>query len=402
MTHSITTTRHLQHGFIAVAIFSAIAVAHGGPGHGHGFGSAVYFDADTITTTSGTLSSQLEDWRVWGHGNHTGGGMHYEFEAEDGKHYELMLAPVWYLEENGILLQAGNKITVRGSIVEAYDGSPGGHGHHGGHMDDEEYFITTEITADGVTLKLRDEEGYPLWRGGFGWHGGPWFDPDTVTTLRGFLGEELGLWSCWGFGNYTGNGMHQLFTSNEGETFYAMLAPWWYLDENGIELRKDSRIKLTGSVVEPYWSGYDDYRYLIASKITVGGTTIELRDEFGYPLWHGTGWHYYSPAYEDGKVRTLIGTVVKVRSMTHGKDLDPGLEIILRVGGKKNIVFIAPKWYSDFINLDLTKGSTVKVRGAVTSSGKRNIVVARYIVTDGKRRLLRNAKGVPLWIKGAK
>ena len=57
------------------------------------------------------------------------------------------------------------------------------------------YLIATRIEADGVTLHIRDEEGYPRWRGGPDWAGHRWFDPDDMTTITGTLSELQGLWS---------------------------------------------------------------------------------------------------------------------------------------------------------------------------------------------------------------
>lgn len=71
--------------------------------------------------------------------------------------------------------------------------------------------------------------------------------------------------------------------------------PRGYIESKGVTLQEADRVELTGSIVDSYWSQYDDQRFLIATQITVDGKTVQLRDEWGYPLWHGTGWFYYSP-----------------------------------------------------------------------------------------------------------
>jgi len=163
---------------VAVAGASFVAegvMGHGGGGHGYMGGSGMYFDPNSIQTLSGELIEVFDDWEMWGHGNHTGGGMHFEFRADSGKVYELMLAPDWYLEEKGISLSVGDHITVTGSVLEPYGtGFMGGH-MGGGHSNDEDYLIATSLTADGKTVQLRDKDGYPVWRGGGMWGGQPWF-----------------------------------------------------------------------------------------------------------------------------------------------------------------------------------------------------------------------------------
>ena len=382
---------------------SPAVLGHGGGGHGYMGGGGVYFDSTTVTTLSGTLSEPFDDWEMWGNGNHTGGGMHFELNADGGKKYDLMLGPYWYLEENGIVLSAGESVSVTGSVVEPY--GPGFGHMGGGHMGgggDEDYLIVQTLTAGGITLQLRDAEGYPIWRGGPGWDGTTWFDPDTVTSMRGSLRDNLGLWSCWGEGNYTGNGMHYLFDSKEGETFYTMLGPWWYLEEEGLTLNTSEPVKLKGSVVDSYWDGYDDYRYLITTEISQGGKTVRLRDNYGYPLWHGTGWHYYSPAYDTNETGSVTGTVVRSRTRTHGRELDPGFELVLKAGGKRYIVYVAPKWHADGIGFAPAKGREMTVSGAMVARGKKTDIVARRIVVDGKSWRFRSANGSPLWIEGAK
>jgi len=196
--------------------------------------------------------------------------------------------------------------------------------------------------------------------------------------------------------------MHYLFKSKGGETYYAMLAPWWYLEENGIELEDGIKLKIWGSVVEPYWNGHDDYKYIIATKISVDGVTLELRDQHGYPLWHGTGWHYYSPTYSDGSVADVTGEVLRSRTRTHGKNLDPGYEIIMRAEGKRYVVFVAPQWHVEAEGFQVSKGDSIKVRGSVITKANRLEMVASRITVDGKRWRFRDNKGIPLWIDGAK
>jgi len=64
---------------------------------------------------------------------------------------EVHLAPAWYLQQQNITLKAGDPLEVTGSQVT---------------LENKPIIIAREITVDGRVLKLRDEQGLPLWRRG--------------------------------------------------------------------------------------------------------------------------------------------------------------------------------------------------------------------------------------------
>jgi hypothetical protein len=372
----------------------------------------MYFDPGSMVTLSGELKQGFGNWNVRGHGNHTGGGMGFEFETDSGEELELMLAPAWFLEDNGIFLSEGERITITGSLIEEYDngnhhgGGPGhgGSGHGGGMMgnDDHAYLIATTIQADGVTVALRDEEGYPLWRGGPGWTGHRWFDSDGLMTMTGTLNELQGLWSSWGHGNHTGNGLHYTFDSDGGESFYAMLGPWWFMKAQGVKTADGKRVELRGSVVDAYWSKYDDHRFFVITEIKIGGKTAQLRDDWGYPLWHGTGWHYYHPEWSDRSMSTLSGEVVNIRRRKNGRFLDKGYEIITQFNGQKYNLFVAPNWDVKHVGLKLRIGDEISARGSMGSAAGSREMLVQYVDLEGQRWHLRKKNGMPMWVKGAK
>jgi len=389
-------------GLLLVA--PAVVYGHGGHGGGMQYGHDSYFDPDSIVVLSGTLTRSTGDWNVWGHGNHTGGGMGFEMSLSNGDVVELMLAPEWFLADNGIVLVNGEQVTITGSRVDDYDGGRhhgGGNGGHGGGCmmcgnNDEDYLIATVLEADGVVLPLRDEQGYPFWRGD---EDHSWFDPDTITTMNGTLNEFLGMWSAWGYGNHTGNGMHYSFLAKTGESFYAMLAPAWFLEQQGVTLHDGDKVKLKGSIVDSYWMQHGDQRFLVAMAITVDGTTVQLRDEWGYPLWQGTGWSYYSPEWSSRNVSEISGKVRLIRHRRHGRNLDKGYEVVIRTANRKYTLFVGPDWAVDWAGMKLRKGEQITVHG---SMGNRRQMVVQHIEADGVRWRFRTPAGVPTWVDGAR
>jgi hypothetical protein len=350
----------------------------------------MYFDARSIVTMSGRLTQDTGDWNVRGHGNHTGGGMGFELEADSGEELELMVAPAWFLEENGIVLGDGERITTTGSLIEEYDNG----NHHGGGPGHGGSALGGMMSGD--------DEGYPLWRGGPGWTGHRWFDPDGLTTMTGTLNELQGLWSAWGQGNHTGNGMHYTFDSDGGESFYAMVGPWWFMKGQGLKLADGKRVEIRGAIVESYWPKYDDRRFIVATEIKIGSKTARLRDDWGYPLWHGTGWHYTSPEWATSSMSNLSGEIVKIQRRKNGRFLDRGFELVMRIQGQDYRLFVAPVWDVKYMGLKLHIGDRVSARGSMIAGAGRPKMVVQYLDANGQRWNFRRRGGIPMWVQGAK
>lgn len=79
-------------------------------------------------------------------------GVHVMLQT-DSETIPVHLGPVWYLEKQE-KLEKGDKISVTGSRI-TYDGAPA--------------IIAASIERNQMILRLRDENGIPLWRG---WRGG--------------------------------------------------------------------------------------------------------------------------------------------------------------------------------------------------------------------------------------
>lgn len=64
-------------------------------------------------------------------------------------HYEVHLAPAWFLKLRGFIFNRGDTITVVGNLIR----SPNWRG-----------LTARQVTKDGVVMMFRDEHGLPLWR----------------------------------------------------------------------------------------------------------------------------------------------------------------------------------------------------------------------------------------------
>jgi hypothetical protein len=63
----------------------------------------------------------------------------------------IHLGPAWFFEKNNYLVKVKDKIEVTGSKI-TFDGKPA--------------IIAAEIKKGNKVIKLRDENGYPVWSGG--------------------------------------------------------------------------------------------------------------------------------------------------------------------------------------------------------------------------------------------
>jgi hypothetical protein len=116
----------------------------GGPGGGGPQGR--FYDPKTVETVSGEILG-LDTFS----GRHGMAGVHANLKTDKGETIPVHLGPAWYLDKQSVTLKQGDKVTVRGSRI-TFDGKPA--------------IIAAEVTRQGQTLRLRDDNGVPVWAGG--------------------------------------------------------------------------------------------------------------------------------------------------------------------------------------------------------------------------------------------
>ena len=117
----------------------------GAPGSG-GQGTARTYDPDTVTTLKGTANAVSV---APARGGRTG-GTHVTLQS-DGQTLDVHLGPTWFLQREGIEVAKGDSIEVTGSVVDSEGNS---------------FLIARELKKGQKVLKLRDEQGVPVWSGG--------------------------------------------------------------------------------------------------------------------------------------------------------------------------------------------------------------------------------------------
>jgi hypothetical protein len=76
-------------------------------------------------------------------------GLHLAIAAGDAT-YEAHLGPAAYVEEQGFTFAVGDQVEIVGAEAVCCG---------------EDALLVRELTRDGTTLRLRDEDGRPLWAG---------------------------------------------------------------------------------------------------------------------------------------------------------------------------------------------------------------------------------------------
>lgn len=126
-----------------VLIFAGNIYSQNGWGPGSSYNRM--YDTKTVETISGSVISIdqiLPDKNM-------SVGIHLLLNTVNGN-VSIHLGPAWYIENQDIQIIKGDNVSVTGSKV-TYNG--------------DQVIIAKEVIEGDQLLKLRDENGYPLWSG---------------------------------------------------------------------------------------------------------------------------------------------------------------------------------------------------------------------------------------------
>jgi preprotein translocase subunit SecG len=135
--------------FFVIALTIALVVpALAQPGSGGGMGpggmGGRLYNPQTVTTVKGTVE-KVEELTM-------GQGMAFRelrLKTDQGS-LLVHLGPGWFLDEKKFVVKAGDTVEVTGSQVT---------------LNNQPALIAREVKVNGATLKLRDDQGVPVWRG---------------------------------------------------------------------------------------------------------------------------------------------------------------------------------------------------------------------------------------------
>lgn len=127
---------------------SAMWKGSGGWGHDSQYGKM--YDLNAINTIRGEVVSTSTFTPMGGMVR----GVHLQVKTEN-ETVDVHLGPAWYIENQDISIETKDKIEVTGSRV-TFAGT------------EEPVIIAASVKKGDTTLKLRDEQGFPIWSG---WRG---------------------------------------------------------------------------------------------------------------------------------------------------------------------------------------------------------------------------------------
>ena len=117
----------------------------GSGGWGPGTSYNRMYDSKTIETISGEVTSISRITPNKG----MAAGVHMNVKTEK-ETISVHLGPSWYLENQDVKLEAKDKVEVKGSRI-TFGGKPA--------------IIASEVKKSDEVLKLRDDNGFPVWAG---------------------------------------------------------------------------------------------------------------------------------------------------------------------------------------------------------------------------------------------
>jgi hypothetical protein len=244
---------------------------NGGP-HGSGY------DLSAVVTVTGEVVEMdfCEDDGV----RRQKGNASFYLRTEANDLYFVNVAPAWFMENQEFPLAVGDVVTVTGALTQRQEEC---------QLDEENItvILAAEIVNGELVLVLRDELGYPVWRGtrgadngrNPGTYVGYDYDPAAETVVQGIVAEiAVG---CTEENTYPGYQL--ILTLGDGSELMVVLGPYWYLVNQEMDLTAGTDVVITGV----YVTLDDGSEIFIARLVEYDDTTIVLRDETGTPLWKG-------------------------------------------------------------------------------------------------------------------
>ena len=103
-----------------------------------------------------------------------------------------------------------------------------------------------------------------------------------------------------------------------------------------------------------------------------------------------------TPKYDLKAETKLNGTLeeVKLFDFATRKDF---VELVVKNGDTKVIVYVCPKPFQDEMGITFTKGDAITITGAKVKQAELDVILARELVKGQDTLLFRDDKGNPVW-----
>ena len=184
----------------------------------------------------------------------------FDFSLESGETVYVELGPADYWQTQGVMLEAGQTVTVDGSINEGM------------------IHATTITLADGQVLVVRSETGQPLWSGGVDHEQGQ----NGVDDGTGQAQIEIDEWITIEGTLMSFQGGNMTMSAADGSLLSFRTGQPRFFAEQGITFSVGDEVVVVGF--------YQDGEFQAGDITQVStGARVMLRDPNGRPLWAGPG-----------------------------------------------------------------------------------------------------------------
>jgi len=184
----------------------------------------------------------------------------FDFSLESGEMVYVELGPADYWQTQGVMLEAGQTVTVDGSINEGM------------------IHATTITLADGQVLVVRSETGQPLWSGGADHEQGQ----NGVDDGTGQAQIEIDEWITIEGTLMSFQGGNMTMSAADGSLLSFRTGQPRFFAEQGITFSVGDEVVVVGF--------YQDGEFQAGDITQVStGARVMLRDPNGRPLWAGPG-----------------------------------------------------------------------------------------------------------------
>lgn len=392
---------------------------------GRGWGAAANDERMYEPARTETIRGEVVDVLYPASPSATGRGVHVRLRTDQGT-IPVHLGPEWYVSQQDLDLQPGDRVSVTGSLV-MYEGAPA--------------MIAAAVQKGDELFEFRDDLGFPRWSasrrglrlGREGW-GRPSvtgsmriYDPASTETIRGRV-RDLGIHAP----RYTvGWGRHLTLETPE-EMITVHLGPEWFLERQTMQIEPDDVITVFGSRVM-----YEGRDILIAAEVRRGNEILELRDARGQPRWSASrrmgrwdrmqdgrrgrgdlearrvwgmpdawderdvrGWGWNSEVarmYDPHSVVTLEGEVVDIFAVVPQGASGRGIHLRLRTRSGDIVAHLGPEWYLENQEFAIEPGDRISITGSLVNYQGQEAIVAAMVVDGDDVLELRDERGFPRW-----
>ena len=106
---------------------------------------------------------------------------------------------------------------------------------------------------------------------------------------------------------------------------------------------------------------------------------------------------HYEREFDPDHTDEISGTIEEVLYSGSENSPEQGLELLVHTGDELVTVHAGPVWYLDRQGKGFKPGESVTVKGSRITHKHEPVLVAQYIVRNGRKLFLRDEAGHPVW-----